>query len=67
MNAKELAKRIVGDLPGTDAWMDGLEHGCEKALEMFPYSQDDVERAMNSARENPTLTNEQILELIKAK
>jgi len=41
MNAKDLVKEIVGDLPGVDTWMDGLEYGCEQSLARFPFSEDD--------------------------
>jgi hypothetical protein len=65
MNAKDLVKEIVGDLPGVDTWMDGLEYGCEQSLARFPFSEDDLIKAINLAKENPVLTTEEILTQIK--
>lgn len=65
MNAKDLVKEIVGDLPGVDTWMDGLEYGCEQSLARFPFSEDDLIKAISIAKENPVLTTEEILTQIK--
>lgn len=67
MNAKDLVKEIVGDLPGVDRWMDGLEYGCEQSLARFPFSEEDLIKAIHIAKENPVLTTDEILTLIKQK
>ena len=67
MNAKDLVKEIVGDLPGVDRWMDGLEYGCEQSLARFPFSEEDLIKAIQTAKENPELTTEEILIQIKQK
>ena len=65
MNAKELVKEIVGDLPGVDTWMDGLEYGCEQSLARFPFSEEDLIKVINITKENPELTTDEILTKIK--
>lgn len=67
MNTKDLVKEIVGDLPGVDTWMDGLEYGCEQSLARFPFSEDDLIKAINITKENPELTTDEILTQIKQK
>lgn len=67
MNAKQLVKEIVGDLPGVDTWMDGLEYGCEQSLTRFPFSEEDLIKAINITKENPELTTDEILTQIKQK
>ena len=67
MNAKDLVKEIVGDLPGVNTWMDGLEYGCEQSLERFPFSEEDLIKAIHIVKENPVLTTDEILTLIKQK
>jgi len=67
MNAKDLVKEIVGDLPGVDTWMDGLEYGCEQTLLRFPFSEADLIKAIETAKENPELTTEEILTQITQK
>jgi hypothetical protein len=67
MNAKDLVNEIVGDVPGVDTWMHGLEYGCEETLKRFPFNENDLIKAINIAKENSELTTDEIITQIKKK
>jgi hypothetical protein len=47
--------------------MDGLEYGCEQTLLRFPFSEADLIKVIETSKENPELTTEEILTQIKQK